>query len=269
MICDSGAIPDLLILIHDGSPGAQETAAAVISKAARRGAAGGAQRGGQAARRGDGAEQRTRANAVWVAVPPPASPLLTAGGMMDEYGEMSSRLEEISDGITPLVALLGNGSAMGKERGVGTYHLAADAANRVAIAKAGGIAPPWRCSTRGRCTDTSMRRTRSRGSRTSRRRIRRHLEEARQPADEPVVGDAARGARAAPARGEQPELADGDRQRGRDSPLVAALVGATEAKDEAKAALLTLALNNPSNQLAIATGLVALLGTGWPRRRSA
>ena len=39
-------------------------------------------------------------------------------------------------------------------------------------------------------------------------------------------------------------------------------LGAAEVKEEAAGALSTLALNSPSNQLAIATGLVALLGTG-------
>jgi len=47
------------------------------------------------------------------------------------------------------------------------------------------------------------------------------------------------------------------------SPLVTLLAtGATGAREEAKVALHTLALNAPSNQLAIATGLVALLCTG-------
>ena len=47
------------------------------------------------------------------------------------------------------------------------------------------------------------------------------------------------------------------------SPLITLLAsGATGAREEAKVALHTLALNAPSNQLAIATGLVALLSTG-------
>jgi hypothetical protein len=47
------------------------------------------------------------------------------------------------------------------------------------------------------------------------------------------------------------------------SPLVALLgTGTIAAKEEAVLALTCLAQNDPSNQLAIATGLVALLGSG-------
>ena len=44
--------------------------------------------------------------------------------------------------------------------------------------------------------------------------------------------------------------------------------GAAEVKEEAAGALSTLSFNSPSTQLAIASGLVVLVGTGSARRRS-
>ena len=55
-------------------------------------------------------------------------------GGLEEYEEMSQRLAEISGGILPLVALLGNGSAMGKERAAS------------ALSRWSSMLPPARCS---------------------------------------------------------------------------------------------------------------------------
>ena len=170
-------------------------------------------------------------------------------------------------GIYPLVGLVTVGSLMGKERAAGAlWHLSVDGVNRVIIAKAGGIAPLVQLLDDGTLQAHC------------------HVAEAlgrlamSNPDNQAQIAKKLVGLVALVSRpGAQQraahtlwELATNNPgapvivvNAGAISPLVMLLsTGVSEAKKEAAGALSTLALNNPSNQLAIATGLVALLGSG-------
>jgi len=159
VIVENGAIPELVTLVRDGSPRAQEVGAAVLSELAH-----GAvllhqrlqlqqraqlqhQTEEQLQRKvdagGDGGVATAEEDDD---VEPYASAHHGAMTPQDDGVEPfdNSRLTEIASagGIAPLVALLGNGSVGGKEHAASAlFYLAAHPANRLSMAKAGGIAP--------------------------------------------------------------------------------------------------------------------------------
>ena len=159
VIVENGAIPELVTLVRDGSPRAQEVGAAVLSELAH-----GAvllhqrlqlqqraqlqhQTEEQLQRKvdagGDGGVATAEEDDD---VEPYASAHHGAMTPQDDDVEPfdNSRLTEIASagGIAPLVALLGNGSVGGKEHAASAlFYLAAHPANRLSMAKAGGIAP--------------------------------------------------------------------------------------------------------------------------------
>ena len=169
-------------------------------------------------------------------------------------------------GIVPLVTLLTSGSLMGKERAAGAlWHLSVDAGNRILIARAGGIVPLVQLLDDG----------------TLEAHI--HVAEAlarlakSNPDNQAQIAKKLVGLLSYNRPGTQQRAAHilwGLAVRnpgapviivnaGAISPLVSLVsTGITECKKEAAGALSTLAFNNASNQLAIATGLVALLNLG-------
>ena len=198
----------------------------------------------------------------------PASPPLDESGD-GEPVPTGDRLSGIAaaGGIYPLVGLVTTGSLMGKERAAGAlWHLSVDAYNRVMIAKAGGIAPLVQL------LDDGTLQAHIHVAEALARLAKNNPDHQAQIAKK-VVG--LLGLQHRPGAQQRAahilwELAHNDPgapiivvNAGAISPLVMLLsTGVNEAKREAAGALSTLALNNPSNQLAIATGLVALLGSG-------
>jgi vacuolar protein 8 len=169
-------------------------------------------------------------------------------------------------GIGPLVVMLSSGSLMGKERAAGAlWHLSVAPANRMAIAKAGGIPPLVQLFDDGTLQASIY------GSEALNRLAKNNPDNQTQIAKKLVslLSYKNPGAQQRAAHILW-ELATSDPgapviivNAGAISPLVMLVsCGKTECKKEAAGALSTLAFNNPSNQLAIATGCVALLGCG-------
>ena len=275
VIVENGSIPELVVLIRDGSTAAQEVGAAVISELARGGVrALEKEKAGEkppAAADADGAEG-AGAPAADDADTPPAA---TGGGGLSVEGEEGAedsegtgRLGEIAaaGGILPLVTLLSSGSAKGKEHAAqALWYLSVDPLNQAAIAKAGGIAPLVQLLDDGTEIATFH-------AAEALKRLADSSSENQAQIAKKLVGLLGGTSPMAHTRAANAlwELAANNEasptvivNAGAISPLVTLLSsGASEAKDAAKAALQILALNNPSNQLAIATGLVALLGAG-------
>ena len=169
-------------------------------------------------------------------------------------------------GIGPLVVMLSSGSLMGKERAAGAlWHLSVAPANRMAIAKAGGIPPLVQLFDDGTLQASIY------GSEALNRLAKNNPDNQTQIAKKLVslLSYKNPGAQQRAAHILW-ELATSDPgapviivNAGAISPLVMLVsCGKTECKKEAAGALSTLAFNNPSNQLAIATGCVALIGCG-------
>ena len=280
IIVANDAIPDLVGLIRDGSTAAQEVGAAVLSELAqgavkakdaekldravkrRRNSQSQARRCRRAA---SSSPSRRAAPSAPSSEPPPRRGRRCGGRrrlLLQPARRHRQRGRDHPAGDAHRQRLRDGG----KERAAGAlWHLSMDSSNQQAIAKAGGIAPlvqllddgteqatEWASEALKRLADSSNENQAqiakklvgllSSQSETAHTRAANALWElASNNADSPTVIVNA----------------------GAISPLVTLLSsGASEAKDAAKAALQMLALNNPSNQLAIATGLVALLGQG-------
>ena len=169
-------------------------------------------------------------------------------------------------GIFPLVMLLTSGSLMGKERAAGAlWHLSVDTGNRMSIAKAGGIAPLVQL------LDDGTLQAHIYVAEALTRLAKNNPDNQAQIAKKlvgllsyPRAGAQQRAAHVLWELGtSNPDAPVIIVNAGAISPLVTLVsAGETEAKKEAAGALSTLASNNLQNQLAIATGLVALLGQG-------
>lgn len=196
-----------------------------------------------------------------VEAPAAASTTATGGAPADRLGAIAS-----AGGIYPLVGLVTVGSLMGKERAAGAlWHLSVDAVNRMIIAKAGGIAPLVQVLDDG-TLQAQIYVAEALG------RLAMNSPDNQAQIAKKLVGLIITNRPGAQQRAAHTlwELGLSNAgapiiivNAGAISPLVMLLsTGVSEAKREAAGALSTLALNNPSNQLAIATGLVALLGSG-------
>ena len=171
-------------------------------------------------------------------------------------------------GIVPLIAMASNGSAIGKEKAAAAlYHLALDKSNVHTIARSNGIPPlaslldfeDGTPLTFVFAADTLARLSQDdeENQGQSAKRLVLLL------SSENLVAQV-RGAHALwDLASDQPTSPVAILNAGALLPLVKMLgSGAPEARVEAAGALSTLALNSPQNQLAIAIGLVAMLGTG-------
>ena len=279
-IVKCGAIPVLVQLLKTGKPKAQEYAAAGISDLAR---------GGIVERRLKAAEdekmgRKRRRNSIFdikVEAPEskgggegsksssPAGARQKSNEELADDDDPTDRLFMISDtgGILPLVALLGpNATVQARENATGAlWHLAIDVANQVSIARLNGISPIVTILDDGTPTAhgyaaAALFRLAVKNS-DNQAQIAKHLVA--------LLGNVSAGAqqRAAHALkdlgGNNPGSPVLIVNAGAISPLVTLLsTGAPEVKEETAGALSTLAFNSPSTQLAIATGLVALIGAG-------
>jgi hypothetical protein len=168
-------------------------------------------------------------------------------------------------GIMPLVLLLSSGNTQARENAAGAlWHMALDPLNQLAIAKANGIAPLVTI------LDDGTRAAHKHASDALARLAINNADNQAQIAKHCValLGNKSTGAqrRAAQVLRELAAHHPGSPvvivNAGAISPLVTLLSsGAPEVKEEAAGALSTLSFNSPSTQLAIATGLVALVST--------
>lgn len=178
----------------------------------------------------------------------------------------ANRLVTIAEkGIVPLVALLGSSNSRARENAAGAlWHLALHPSNQIAIARANGISPLVTMLDDG--TDVAHEHAANALDRLARE----------QPDNQAHISKYCVALLSSQNTGAQRRAARVLREiaasnpsspvviinAGAISPLVQLLSsGQTERSEEAAAALLTLA-DSPSTQLAIATGLVALLGVG-------
>lgn len=186
----------------------------------------------------------------------------------NEDGDSSDRLVMIADagGILPLVALLNSSNSQARENSAGAlWHLALDETNQVSIARCNGISPLVTILDEGtlqahqHAADALARLAFNNVDNQA--QIAKHLVA--------LLGNPNAGAQQRAGRALR-ELAAHNPgspvvivNAGAISPLVNLLsAGAPMVKEEAAGALSTLSFNSPSTQLAIATGLVALVGTG-------
>ena len=173
--------------------------------------------------------------------------------------------------VTDLTACLSawppfRASQMGKERAASAlWHLSVDAVNQLLIAKAGGIAPLVQLLEDGTVQATVY--AAEAIDRLARDNPDIQTQIAKKLVTLLVSKEWGAQQRSAHALKELARRHPGASVRivnaGAISPLVSLLgIGSIEAKEEAVGALSELAHNDVSNQLAIATGLVALLGSG-------
>ena len=265
-IIEANAIPELVQLLKTGSEKAQEMAAAGLSDLAL-----GAVTTREKARAADKAAGRKPTDTRSVSHDP------TPGGGLDDSSDKDDEDESAADclvfiadagGIMPVVALLSSGTTHGKEfAACCLWHLALDRANQSAIARCNGIQPLVLLLDDGtpiahtHAADALARLAiansdnqaqiskhcvallgnESTGTQQRSARVLRDLA-ARNPGSPVVVVNA-----------------------GAISPLVSCLSeGVPAVKEEAAGALSALSFNSPSTQLAIASGLVVLVGAGSP-----
>ena len=284
---DSNAIPDLVMLLKSGSPKAQEYSAAGISDLARgaivewiRQQEGFAAVGKRNALASKGFKEEAAKYAEIMAVAAAAAAAAEAANPLtekekkakqkkeDEEDHSSERLMAIADagGITPLVALLSTGTVQARENASGAlWRLALETSNQMQIAKVNGIAPLVTVLDDGTpqahifAADALARLAINNPENQA--QIAKHLVG--------MLGNPSAGAQRRAAHAVA-DLADNNPgspgiivNAGAISPLVNLVsLGVTQVKVEAAGALSMLAMNSPANQLAIASGLVALLGTG-------
>jgi vacuolar protein 8 len=251
-VVSEGAIPDLVQVVRLGDPDAQGYAAGALAELAR-----------------GGSEERgcQQANDNWK-------------GPRDSFVE--ERLDAIVEagGIASLVALLGHRSEMGKEQAASClYHLAIDRTNQSLIAKANGITPlvalfnSVSSLDKGAVTGAEERRTFEHAANALARLAQISTESQAQIAkrlvmllssDKIVVqARAARALRDLAAN--QPESAVVILNAGALLQLIKMLSsGQVEAQREAAGALSTLAIISRGEQVAIASGLVVVLGSADP-----
>ena len=180
----------------------------------------------------------------------------------------SDRLVLIAEagGITPLVTMLSATNALARENAAGALmHLASDPLNRVSIAKANGILPLVTILDDG--TALAHQHAAEALLRLAINNIDNQTAASKHLVS--LLANESTGTQKRTAH-VLSELAANNPgspviivNAGAISPLVNLLsVGALVVKQEVAGALSNLSLNSPSTQLAIATGLVALLGTG-------
>ncbi|KOO32569.1 beta-glucan synthesis-associated [Chrysochromulina tobinii] len=230
-IVDSNAIPELVQLSRTGSAAAQGFAAAVISELAK----------------GAIIEREKQQ-------------------LLPDDEKPTDRLSVIAQagGITPLVGLLSTGDAAGKEMAASALlHLCVDAANRDAVARAGGIPPLVQLlddsAPQAHGPSMAALARLGHGNADHQTQIAKKLVGLLSPSQS--SGAQRRASHALWELAKNNEGAPGRIvNAGGISPLVALMGRAPEdVYEEAVGALSCLAHNDPSNQLAIATGLVALL----------
>ena len=195
----------------------------------------------------------------------PASAPTAAGAKAAVPKDRLSAIAE-AGGIVPLVGLVTTGNAASKERAASAlWHLSVDPANQVAVAKASGIPPLVQLLDDG--TEQAHQFAADALDRLAQNNDVNQLQMAKKLVG--LLGATNPGAqrRAAHTLWELATNHEGAASRvvdaGAISPLVALLgSGGLEAKEEAAGALGCLAESDVSNQLAIATGLVGLLGLG-------
>ena len=242
VIVEGGAIPELVGLFKTGSQAAQGYAAAVISELSK---------GALAARNAEPAGTGNDA------VSDPEIPDTASS----QDGEL---LTQCAVAIPSLVALLNTGSEMAKEQAVGAlWQLSTISAHRDAIAKAGGVPPIIQLLDDGTPAAyahvVAVLARLAEGAPDNQTQIAKKLvtlltspNEGAQRRAAHSLWDLANDHPGAPVR---------IVNAGAISPLVTLLgSGPVEAKEEAVGVLSCLAANDTSNQLAIATGLVALQG---------
>ena len=278
-IVQCGAIPVLVQLLKGGSPIAQEVAAAGISDLARGGIverklkAEERERMGLKARRNSifdiPASDSRNSSPAGARLSSPAEERPKEETREEEEEDPSDRLFMIADagGIAPLVTLLGSGATVqARENAAGAlWHLALDISNQVTIARFNGISPLVTLLDDG--TPTAHKHAAAALSRLAVRNAENQAHIAKHLVallGNPNIGAQQRAAHALKELGGNnhgsPVIIV---NAGAISPLVTLLsAGAPEVKEEAAGALSTLALNSPSTQLAIATGLVGLIGAG-------
>jgi vacuolar protein 8 len=229
-IVDSNAIPELVQLSRTGSAAAQGFAAAVISELAK----------------GAIIEREKQQ-------------------LLPDDEKSTDRLSVIAQagGITPLVGLLSTGDAAGKEMAASALlHLCVDAANRDAVARAGGIPPLVQLlddsAPQAHAPSMAALARLGHGNADYQTQIAKKLVGLLSPSQS--SGAQRRASHALWELAKNNEGAPGRIvNAGGISPLVALMGRAPEdVYEEAVGALSCLAHNDPSNQLAIATGLVAL-----------
>ena len=249
LIVEEGCIPELVNLMRHGSLQAQEVAAAGISQLAHGGVLDRMQREECTARHASGGSA-------------------VASVELDDDDEEFDRLYVIAEagGILPLVALLTSGGMAAKEHAAAAlHHLAKDSDNQLAIARANGITPLVALLDGG--SEVVVQNVKNALS-----RLAEYSEDNQaQIAKRCVSMLTAENSRAQELSAfalwslakKQPQGAPVVVvNAGAISPLVLLLsTGTLTAKQNAAAALSTLAIKNPQNQLAIAIGLVGLLGT--------
>ena len=230
-IVDCNAIPELVQLSRTGSAAAQGFAAAVISELAK----------------GAIIEREKQQ-------------------FLPDDEKPTDRLSVIAQagGITPLVGLLSTGDAAGKEMAASALlHLCVDAANRDAVARAGGIPPLVQllddAAPQAHTSTMAALARLGHGNADHQTQIAKKLVGLLTPSQS--SGAQRRASHALWELAKNNEGAPGRIvNAGGISPLVALMGRAPEdVYEEAVGALSCLAHNDPSNQLAIATGLVALL----------
>lgn len=202
----------------------------------------------------------------WLKTGAPAAAEVAEGGGAEE--EETDRLVLIADvgGIVPLIALLASSNQLARENAAGALcELALNLGNQSTIARANGILPLVNLLDDG--TDQAHVYVHEALARLARDHVENQMQIAKHLVgllSNNKAGTQQRTARALrDLAGNNPGSPVVIVNSGAISPLVNCLaLGETVVKEEAAGALSTLSLNSPSTQLAIATGLVALIGTG-------
>lgn len=260
-IVQAGGISEQVQLLKTGSPKAQEMAAAGLSELAL-----------------GAVQERARLDAERHAagLRIPSDILNTLNNESheedkdadEETYDNSDQLVAIAEagGIMPLVTLLTSGTTQARENAAGAlWHLALDKSNQIAIARVNGISPLVTI------LDDGTEKAHKHASDALARLATKSPDNQAQIAKHCValLGNQSTGTQRRAAKALRDLARDNPGSpvvivnAGAISPLVNLLsAGAAEVKEEAAGALSTLAFNSPSTQLAIASGLVVLVGTG-------
>ena len=266
IIIEAGAIPDLVQLLKLGSPKAQEMAAAALSDLAF-----GAFKVRQAAEQQKEKDRAARAELAALRALDRALNF-TADGQddndEDDDEESNDRLTSIAEAgaIQPLVALLSSGTTQARENAAGAlWHMAIDRPIQLAIAKCSGISPMVAIIDDG--TEQAQKNAANALARLATKNADNQMQISKYCVGLLANQNTGTQRRAACVLSDLARDNPGSPvvivNAGAISPLVNLLSGgAADVKEEAARALSTLALNSPSTQLAIASGLVVLVGTG-------
>ena len=268
VIVEAGAIVDLVQLLKTGSQKAQEMAAAGISDLAL-----GAVKERQAAEAAEAQAKAKEAEDKAAAAKGRElrgedSDEISADGPPPEDEKTSDRLTYIAEmgAIVPLVALLSSGTTRAREKAAGAlWHLALDRSIQMTIARVNGISPLVTILDDG--TEEAHKHAADALARLAIKNADNQAQIAKHCVALLGNNDTGTQRRSACVLTDLAAHNPGSPvvivNAGAISPLVNLLSGgAPVVKEEAARTLSTLALNSPSTQLAIASGLVALVGTG-------